>query len=83
MCSIHFEDDCFVPGRQKQILKKGAYPTLFPTFPKHLQKRVKRRKIPFSERRLLQKPPVVTGVVEVESPENNFAEEHNYHAEGK
>ena len=71
-----------MPGRQKQILKKGAYPTLFPTFPKHLQKRVKRRKIPFSERRLLQKP-AVPEIVEIESPQHNFAEEHNYHAEGK
>ena len=46
VCSIHFPEESFVPEKKIRILKKDAIPTIFPTFPHHLQKKVKSRKLP-------------------------------------
>jgi len=34
VCSVHFEQICFVPNKKKHCLKSDAVPTLFPSFPK-------------------------------------------------
>ncbi len=46
LCSLHFEEDSFVPNKKRRILKKQAVPSIFPSFPKHLQKKAKARKPP-------------------------------------
>jgi len=47
VCSDHFEDECFVVKKTNRFLAKDAIPTIFLSFPKHLQSRVRKRKKPF------------------------------------
>ena len=46
ICSHHFEPECIVKGGKNKYLKAGSIPTIFPSFPKHLQKRAYKRKPP-------------------------------------
>ncbi len=34
VCSRHFELDCFIPDKKIRVLKNGAVPSIFPSFPK-------------------------------------------------
>ena len=43
VCSLHFTTDDYVPGR-RNILKADAVPSIFPTFPVHLQGQRSRRR---------------------------------------
>ena len=33
VCSLHFEPDCFIPNKKRRVLKNGAVPSIFPSFP--------------------------------------------------
>ena len=48
ICSVHFTESCFTvtPGNQCRQLHKNAIPSVFPQFPKHLQKTESKRKSP-------------------------------------
>ena len=48
ICSVHFTESCFTvtPGNQCHWLQKNAIPSVFPQFPKHLQKTESKRKSP-------------------------------------
>jgi hypothetical protein len=47
VCSDHFEFECFIVGNKNRFLRKGSIPTLFPSFPSHLQTKSRKRKEPF------------------------------------
>ena len=46
ICSVHFTESCFTvtPGKQCRQLHKNAIASVFPQFPKHLQKTESKRK---------------------------------------
>ena len=57
ICSKHFTESSFVvrPGKQGRRLYEHAIPSVFPSFPEHLQKMHVRRKSP-TKRKLLEEP---------------------------
>ncbi|KAL1433385.1 hypothetical protein MTO96_012591 [Rhipicephalus appendiculatus] len=61
LCSVHFTPECFDRTGQTVRLRHGSLPTVFPAFPKYLQKPEKRKRHIPTPRAL-----PATGCVEVE-----------------
>lgn len=55
VCKLHFQESDFLSSLsgQRQVLKKSAVPSIFPTFPKYYQGRVKKERTDPDARRAL------------------------------
>uniref|UniRef100_A0A0K2T0U2 THAP domaincontaining protein 6like [Takifugu rubripes] n=1 Tax=Lepeophtheirus salmonis TaxID=72036 RepID=A0A0K2T0U2_LEPSM len=45
ICSIHFKDEDYIEGLQRRVLTPGAIPSIFPSFPPHLQRVENKRRV--------------------------------------
>jgi len=67
VCSLHFEQDCFFPHKKRRVLKSGAVPTIFPSFPK--------RSIPIEQSSTHDHPYLLPPAKELKRRNNNLVEE--------
>ncbi len=67
ICSVHFEQNCFLPNKKKQRLKSDAIPTIFPSFPK--------RSIPIEQSVILDHSYVLPTAKELKRRNNQLVEQ--------
>jgi hypothetical protein len=67
VCSLHFEQECFFPDKKKCVLKSGAVPSIFPSFPK--------RTIPIEQSLAHDHPYFLPPARELKRRNNNLVEE--------